>query len=163
MKKAVCVMGLIAMLSTLFGCGKNTPTTSVTTGVTGEYKEVVSLYFSEGGYCPGIYCDIHPDEKNAEKTVMVYIDYDKNGKEKKYKIDRATMDAISTLCSNLNILSWDGYDMCDEDVLDGGGFSLNIVFEDGTTVRAEGDNCFPENYSEFTSGMSDILSSVTGK
>lgn len=164
MKKAVLIMGIIGMLSTLFGCAKETP--SEQNGVIGEdfsvetpgeYKEIESFYFSVSGYIPGYSYDLHPDTKNPDKTIMLVNDFENGMEDKKVKVDQNTKDALSKMCAELNILSWDGYHEVATDVLDGYGFALRIRFTDKTEVNAGGDNAFPVNYDLFSQKTREIL------
>ena len=42
-------------------------------------------------------------------------------------------------------------------MLDGEGFSLSVVFEDGGVIDASGSNCFPRGYSEKASAIRDFF------
>lgn len=162
-------MGLLTMLSILFGCSKmNTGSDDnvVESGIIGndysedgpgEYKRIKSFAYNVSGYCPGFTCDIHPHEKKPEKTVMQFVDGDNGFKETNKTLDDHTVEQLSKLCEKLNVLSWDKFNQCDTNVLDGSGFMLFIEFEDGTTVSAQGENRFPKNYQEFEKSVKTIL------
>lgn len=53
--------------------------------------------------------------------------------------------------------SWNGVYETEFEVLDGEGFSLEMDFADGTSVRASGDNAFPEKYFSFQHAVLDIF------
>ena len=53
--------------------------------------------------------------------------------------------------------SWQGEYEPEYDVLDGEGFSLEMVFADGVSVQARGNNAFPDKYFSFKSAVLDIL------
>ncbi len=55
--------------------------------------------------------------------------------------------------------SWHGVYETEYEVLDGEGFSLEMDFADGESVRAGGDNAFPDRYFSFQSAVLDILES----
>ncbi len=52
---------------------------------------------------------------------------------------------------------WDGYSKSAMNVLDGKGFHINFLFEDGQRCSADGSNCAPENFDQFHAGMQELL------
>lgn len=151
------IMGLLSLFTALLGCSKADLQQPDNANDIPESMMVKSLYFNVSGSYPGFSYEIHPDEKNPEKTVMKFIDGSKDFKEVNKKVDSGTMGQVSMLCENLDIKSWDNFNEVNEGVLDGSGFVLQIEYEDGTKVRAEGDNSFPKNYQEFERGIRAIL------
>ncbi|MBR5345418.1 MAG: hypothetical protein IK127_06295 [Clostridia bacterium] len=71
--------------------------------------------------------------------------------------DLAYEKEIETVIETYNILSWDGFDKSNPYVLDGESFTLELRYADGTSVRAYGDNSFPENYNDAMDSIEAIL------
>lgn len=72
-------------------------------------------------------------------------------------IETSAVDELYRIYIDNNVASWNGFDKTNEGVLDGETFSLEIVLVDGTSIRAHGDNAFPENYFEVMGQFRDIL------
>lgn len=177
-KGLVLTMGLLALLSNLFGCtrGPKDPGSIETPSLPddefgiegddfsqdgyGEYKKVVKLEFYVNGYGPCYSYDIHPDEENEGKTILVYENMEDGVSEMICEVDDETMKSLSKLCEQCNVLSWDGFNRNAKYVLDGSGFGLYADFEDGTHIGAHGSNCFPKQYSEFEHGIIEVFKPV---
>ena len=72
-------------------------------------------------------------------------------------IDDASVAALERAVEDYGLERWDGFDESEPDVLDGEGFWLEIRLTDGTSIRARGDNAFPEGYFEAMGTIQDIL------
>jgi len=81
--------------------------------------------------------------------------------EEPLPIDDETVQTLMEVIEEYNVSSWDGFDKTNDNVLDGEGFSLEIGFTDGTSVKALGDNVFPEQYADAMGEMWDILTHIT--
>ena len=81
--------------------------------------------------------------------------------EEPQSMDEETVQKLLEVIEAYNVSSWDGFDETNENVLDGEGFSLEIGFTDGTSVKALGDNAFPDQYADAMGEMWDILSHIT--
>ena len=81
--------------------------------------------------------------------------------EEPQSMDEETVQKLMEVIEAYNVSSWDGFDETNENVLDGEGFSLEIGFTDGTSVKALGDNAFPEQYADAMGEMWDILTNIT--
>lgn len=178
-KRVVMLMGLIALLSSLFGCTKG-PRTGGETDIdgpdigneiiengddfsqtgSGEYKKVVGLEFGINGYREGASYFIHKDENDATKTILEYENPENSVRELSCEVCADTMEKLSKLCADLNILSWDKFNKSMKNVLDGSGFYLTVSFEDGTHINAQGSNSFPKNYSQFEKGLAEVMEPV---
>ena len=75
-------------------------------------------------------------------------------------IDTAVVDKLACVIEDYDLFGWDGFDESRDDVLDGEGFVLEVEFTDGTSIRAQGDNAFPENYSQAMGEIWDILENI---
>ena len=81
--------------------------------------------------------------------------------EEPQSMDEETVQKLMDVIEAYNVSSWDGFDKTNENVLDGEGFSLEIGFTDGTSVKALGDNAFPDQYADAMGEMWDILTHIT--
>ena len=81
--------------------------------------------------------------------------------EEPQSMDEETVQMLMEVIEAYNVSSWDGFDETNENVLDGEGFSLESGFTDGTSVKALGDNAFPDQYADAMGEMWDILSHIT--
>ena len=59
-------------------------------------------------------------------------------------------EALVAACAQAKMRSWDGYSGSNPHVLDGGGFSLDVVLSDGSTVSAHGSNAQPKRFGLFS-------------
>lgn len=126
----------------------------------GEYKKVVGCHFNISGMREGFSYTIKKDEKNEGRYVLECDDHSNSISEITCSVGEDTMEKLSQLVSDRNILSWDGFSKSMRGVLDGSGFSLEVVFEDGTYVSAHGSNSFPKNYNEFEREFLEIMGPV---
>ena len=76
-------------------------------------------------------------------------------------MNEEAVQALMEVIETYEVSSWDGFSKANENVLDGEGFSLEIGFTDGTCVKADGDNAFPDHYVDAMGEIWNILGSVT--
>ena len=81
--------------------------------------------------------------------------------EEPVPMDEETVQTLMDVIETYNVSSWDGFDETNENVLDGEGFSLEIGFTDGTNVKAQGDNSFPDQYVDAMGEIWEILTQLT--
>ena len=62
--------------------------------------------------------------------------------------DAELVQAVIDLIEECELHKWNGFNETDSMVMDGSGFSLWIVYADGTEIYAHGSNSFPANYGE---------------
>ena len=60
---------------------------------------------------------------------------------KKYK-------ELAQIIEEYDLVSWDGFGKDSINVLDGGGFSLEILWNDGTAISANSQYPYPDNFEE---------------
>lgn len=174
-KGLMLTMGLLTLLTNAFGCTKGTNDVETPSlpddefGIegedfsqngSGEYKKVTKLEFYVNGYGPCFTYDIHKDDEDANKTILVYENMEDGISEMICEVDDETIEKLSKLCAQCNVVSWDGFNRNAKGVLDGSGFGLYADFEDGTHVGSHGSNSFPKHYSEFEKGIIEIFKPV---
>jgi len=72
-------------------------------------------------------------------------------------------DSLYGIYKDIRIAEWDGYDKYNPNVLDGDGFSLIIMFKDGTKMSAHGSNACPERYGDFENAIIEVLEPLQEK
>lgn len=104
------------------------------------------------------YGEIHYD---SYEIVMLMGDYSVsiNGDDFKNIADN-TAERLFQVVSKYDLFQWNGFDKSQDDVLDGEGFLLEIDFTDGASIKAQGDNAFPENYLPAMGEMQEILDNM---
>ena len=75
-------------------------------------------------------------------------------------VDEGIIDALFEVVEKYDLYRWDGFDKTRSGVLDGEDFRLVIRFSDGTSIQANGNNAFPENYFDAMSEMEHILDGI---
>lgn len=99
--------------------------------------------------------EIHYDSCRITREQDGYHVSVNDGEEQ--NIDRETVDTLLQIIDEYDVAQWDGFSESVDYVLDGEGFWLEIRLTDGTSIRARGDNAFPENYFPAMSLMQDTL------
>ena len=101
------------------------------------------LYFTAEG-SNGVELDIH-----AEVSIQKFEEFEK-------------------IIESNHIQNWHGFNECDDEVLDGYGFTLTIDFEEGS-LTASGYESYPENYEviheslvDYFEQLADSISSTEG-
>ena len=79
--------------------------------------------------------------------------------EESVPMNEEAVQALMEVIETYDVSSWDGFSKANENVLDGEGFSLEIGFTDGTCVKADGDNAFPDHYVDAMGEIWNILGS----
>ncbi len=78
------------------------------------------------------------------------------------RVDASVADAVREMIERHGLMSWDGFDEDDPDVLDGSDFTLRIAWADGTGVTAQGSNAFPPGYDAALTEALAILEPEAG-
>lgn len=81
--------------------------------------------------------------------------------EEKYEtvISPDEAERAAGLARQAGINLWNGFHGCDRNVCDGGGFSLEAEYSDGTAVSASGSNAYPNDYGILSSGLTQLFQS----
>ena len=92
-------------------------------------------------------------------TLMDGYSVSVNGEEFR-SVDDEIVDALYEVVEKYDLYRWDGFNKSRSGVLDGEGFRLEISFTDGTSIQANGDNAFPEDYFSAMGEMQEILDGI---
>lgn len=77
--------------------------------------------------------------------------------------DAALMDQACELLKTYRVDTWNGFHGSNSMVLDGGGFSIRVVLQDGTVISASGTNSYPPDYGSVASGLMELVEPVRKK
>lgn len=66
--------------------------------------------------------------------------------------------ALHEIINRFDLWKWHGFNKSASGVLDGAGFTLTILFADGTVIEAHGNNAFPQNYNKALSEIKILFS-----
>lgn len=84
--------------------------------------------------------------------------------EMETEVDASVLAALEKLIDQYEISRWDGFHGTDPEVCDGDGFSLNVRFSNGNSIRASGSNSIPDaNYDPFVRELNKLLQPYVGK
>ena len=115
------------------------------------------------------YYGYHGSRRGSNYTVVsengkAVLKYD-SGKNREfglmeYECEASLMEALYGLYKDCNICSWNGFSKVNKRVLDGDGFSLKLIFNDGKELSAYGSNAFPKGYGDFIQKLDELMTPV---
>ena len=79
---------------------------------------------------------------------------------KEFKVDKSVLLEIENILNKYDVISWNGFNKADKNVLDGDSFSINIKMSDGGKIDASGYMMWPEGYKEFVSEIDDFFMNI---
>ena len=106
------------------------------------------FYISRGGYMAPRSCEI---------TLQNGGYYLHENEDAPRIMDPVSAAGLREIIQTYDVESWDGFCGSDPYVLDGEGFMLEMEFADGASVRAAGENAFPDRYFDVMAGIDGIL------
>ncbi len=71
--------------------------------------------------------------------------------ERKIETDISFMKKLEELSESYGIKKWNGFSRSDQNVLDGYGFGLTVIMDNGEILSAHGYMAWPDNYREYSS------------
>ena len=117
-------------------------------------KVISEFHLFRGGDMASALYDIILDEDSSLNTDAYYISV---WREERHRLSNETVRKLYSVYDEYDLSRWDGFRASLEDVDDGEGFLLEIYFTDGTSVCAQGDNVFPDDYFEVMEKLQEIL------
>jgi hypothetical protein len=66
-------------------------------------------------------------------------------------------DSLTELYQKYNLQNWDGFNESDSQVMDGNSFKLEINLDDGTSVKAHGNNLYPQGYNDVKNEIRELF------
>ncbi len=115
-----------------------------------------SFYYAYNGSIGGDSFSYDVDTESGVPVLlyesMAYPDYG----EMTMELPESFMESLRELYEECGLSGWDGFSGSSDEVLDGDGFSLRILFSDDETTEACGSNAYPEGYHAFRKKL-DLL------
>ena len=173
MKKIFCLIFAFGLLFALFGCSGEAETVPV---------EKVRVVFYD---IPFMFYEFRQTEGVGETAVVntsgitkfhfqwyeslsevrnhsIDVDrdglvYKRGGEAKSFSISQELWENLTGLYEKHGVARWDGYEKCNEDWCDGGGFNLILEFADGQILTCSGLNSEPEGWKDFQNELFDLL------
>ena len=129
-----------------------------------DYSEEDITYF-----IPYEYEDYDQDSDNYKYYPGGGIEYedilDEGGNylriSKDIKLTKADMKKLRDIIIDQDIVSWNGFNQSLKGVVDDYGFSLEITYEDGSKITAQGYGKSPKNYNESVKVLNGFLIELT--
>lgn len=156
MKSMMIVLAIVLMIVIvtviLIGCGRYIGTDGGKTKYQEAATEVTELTISHYSDTPAV---TYVFSRNEEGSFFKVDEYKENNELS--KISEDTYNRINEWVDTYNIRSWDGFDKSRKDVLDGGGFRIEITLATGETITAHGNNAYPNGYGDANRALNDII------
>ena len=67
---------------------------------------------------------------------------------------------VIRIYSENHIYMWNGFDVCNNDILDGTEFDMSIIFANGKSISACGSNSFPTGYNEVKDEIEKLMDEI---
>ena len=140
MMKKLIALGIILLC---FGCTKK-----IESDIT---SFTYTLGYGLGGSCTYIV------EAKDEKAIYKINCYGMNTTEEEKEVDASYLKELQKIIDENEIYKWDGFDKSDDGVMDGSGFSLNVSYANGKSIKAHGYMKYPSNYQAGHKALLDFL------
>lgn len=121
-------------------------------------KEVEKFTYTYGSY-NGSYgnCQIYKRDEKVYISLQTHDDLNSKDINMGKEIDKSVLKEIKRIVKENEIYKWNGFNASDDDVLDGDGFNLEIEYEGGEKIKANGYMKYPENYEKGSKALIDYL------
>lgn len=147
-KVVVFVFLTLCVIFTITGCGKKTEYTG----------NIISFKYYYGSYNSGYYeYNINVED---DKVIFIAKGYNGVALAVNKEIDSDYLKKLSDLINDNKLYEWDGFDRSDKDILDGYGFTLEVNYNDNTSLKANGYMKYPKNYNEIHPILSEFLKTI---
>lgn len=88
--------------------------------------------------------------RDGKVIVTVRLDGMPQEDARTMETDVSFMKTLEEISEKYNVKKWNGFNRSNKYVLDGYGFSLSIVMENGESLSAHGYMAWPDNFTEFS-------------
>ncbi len=153
-------MGILSMavVFLLGGCGKIPAEKQTGLMERVEIMDIQEIFYAkQESYVPAVSSYILT---RTEEGTRVTLGLGYSEEEYVCMEDADLLDRAREILEKNGVGTWNGFHETDPTVLDGSGFSLSVLFADGTRISASGNNCFPENYASFRSELEALVTPV---
>lgn len=156
MKRYIRIIIEVLIMLSLSGCGIKG---SNGKGIFGKANKSDIVYYSYGDYDSfNPYSDTFTLSKENGVTTYTMTDCN-HGEygEMSMVVDSGIFEQIKEIYLKHKAYKWDGYSKTNTMVLDGGGFSMNMRFEDGASYRVSGSNCAPKDFYDYANEVNALF------
>lgn len=131
--------------------------------VINNYEDINKINSFEFGYTEGygINTNVRYTMKCDKKCILKVKPYgvDENKATKK-ELSSKDINSFINILNKYNVLSWDGFNKSDKDVLDGDSFHLYVTYNDYRNISASGYMMYPNNYRDFKNDINDLINEL---
>ncbi len=98
-------------------------------------------------------------ELNCEKKCIIKIKQNGEREEEAHKISvkKEFIQELEGILKKYNVGTWNGFQKTNPNVLDGNSFSMNILFQDGTSIDASGYMSYPKHYRDVKKELNELF------
>lgn len=120
--------------------------------------KIVGIQYSYGSFNGGYYDYKLTDENGKAHFVAqggngVELNIDK-------EVDPSVLEKLAEIINDYGIYRWDGFNKSDDDILDGFSFSLEVIYDDGKSIHANGYMKYPQNFDVCDSALTEVFVSL---
>ena len=147
--KKIFIFGLLVISVFLItGCNKSNEIKS----------DIVSFKYYYGSGEGSIYeYTLSLKEDKVVFTAKGYNDVNLNIEK---EIDKSYLKELANIINENKIYEWNGFNKHNKDVLDGYGFYLEVNYENGEVIKANGYMEYPKNYDKSDKVLTAFLESI---
>ncbi len=110
-----------------------------------EVLEITSFTFNHNGMSTW---DIYSySARQTEDGVHLYLELNAGNYILDVVVDEPVLKRLGEIAGKYRLDKWDGFNKANDYVLDGNGFSLFMTLSNGSTIKAQGTNSYPNGYS----------------
>ncbi len=130
----------------------------------GSIHSIERFFFTESygsNYDDAVHYELNSE--NGSYTAVVKPEGVKEEKAWTVAVDADFVEKLANVLNEHDVPGWNGFDERDPDIMDGIGFVLRVVTEDGSKVEAVGYMEWPDGYNEAAAAIHDLFESVYKK
>ena len=130
----------------------------------GSIHSIERFFFTESygsNYDDAVHYELNSE--NGSYTAVVKPEGVKEEKARTVAVDADFVEKLANVLNEHDVPGWNGFDERDPDIMDGIGFFLRVVTEDGAKVEAVGYMEWPDGYNEAAAAIHNLFESVYKK
>lgn len=131
--------------------------------VINNHEDINKINSFEFGYTEGygINTNVRYTMKCDKKCILKVKPYgDDENKATEKELSSKDINSFISILNKHNVISWDGFNKSDKDVLDGDSFHLYVTYNDNRNISASGYMMYPNNYRDFKNDINDLINEL---
>lgn len=120
-------------------------------------SEIINFSYSYGSMD---YAYKYNIEKKDEKIILTAKGQNAVDLNINKEINQSDLEQLAKIINDNGIYEWNGFNKRDKDIMDGYGFTLEIIYQDGKTLKAEGYMKYPKDYKKHHNTLVKYLKSL---